>query len=418
MVDWKRIIISVNNLKRLLGEGNYYLPSATIKGDVMKNFNQNLQKRKIIVITAMAVFVAVVSGFGVYQAKVSAASVQDCTTNSIIQCGAQNSSEFITKVKANNPADLQTIYTDFRFPTAHYDAFASSAKNGMAYTDGTVKVDGKTVITDAWSLGRTKFSYSTPYVIANHTYYRSAHTDVLKSNLPVMVYFDANGNAAFAVLNACGNPVGGKIVKQTTPPPAPAPAPKPTPSPTPTPPAPTPTPVTPVKTTAAMICTGLQATVNPANNLEYIFTATTSSTNATLKSADFIYGDGMTSPNVPPTTATPTTVTITHDYAKAGTYNVRATVHFVNSDTTQTQTPLNAVCPATTVTIAAAVVATVTPPAPVVPVAAAPTALPKTGAGIAGMFGGASVLGTIGYHMRLRRKTVKADQLVDSLLRS
>jgi hypothetical protein len=64
-------------------------------------------------------------------------------------------------------------------------------------------------MTDAWSIGRSKFWYSTNYSINGHTYYKSMDTQVLLSDLPVMVMFDENGVAEFAAMNACGNPVGG-----------------------------------------------------------------------------------------------------------------------------------------------------------------------------------------------------------------
>jgi hypothetical protein len=165
-------------------------------------------------------------------------------------------------------------------------------------------------------------------------------------------------------------------------------------------------------------CTGLQATVNSANNLEYVFTASTSSSNATLKGADFNYGDNTSSPNVAPSTASPSTVTITHDYAKAGTYTVVATVHFVSSDKTQSQTVQSTTCE-TTVTIAQATVATVTPPAPAAPAPRPAATLPNTGpAGVAGIFGGASAIGTLGYRLRLRRKSNRVEDLINGLRRN
>lgn len=148
----------------------------------------------------------------------AAATARDCSTNSVDfknlngGCGAMSASELVADMRQNDPGDLQTTYSWFGLSPDKYDRFASSARQGVAYTNGDVVVDGQVVMRNAWSIGRTKFSYSSNYQIGGTTFYKSMHTNVLKSNHDVMVMFDANGVAEAAVLNACGNAVGGDKV--------------------------------------------------------------------------------------------------------------------------------------------------------------------------------------------------------------
>ena len=441
------------------------------------------------VLIAAALLAVGIAGFGVH--RVTAQVVQDCSNNSIIKCGAQTPTEFINKVEANNPADLQDIYSAYTLTPDKYSSFEQTAKMGTAYKNGTIVVDGQTVATDSWSIGREKKPYSTDDVINGHTYYKSYSKDVFAvDSIPAMVYFNDQGNIQFAVLTACGNPMGGTPVvsknscdmlqktavqgqdntyqfttkatvgngakvsrvvydfgdgSATVTQSDAAAAVTHTYSKSGTFTAkvtvfvvnasgnevsltaatcqtqitvqqPTPPPVQPVN----YACTNLQATVDQNNYLVYTFTANTTANNATLKSADFDFGDGMTAPGIGPVANAPATATVQHTYAKAGTYQVKATVHFAAAaaaqQTTQNGTQVqagvavvkDATC-ATTVTINA--------PAPVTPAATPPqptAPLPNAGpAGVAGIFGGASAIGALGYRLRLRRKTNLLDRLIE-----
>jgi hypothetical protein len=161
---------------------------------------------------------AVGAGFASKQYS-AAATGRDCSPNSINKydlnggCGAMTASELVKDINTNKPVDLDTMYPHFGLHASEHSRFIKTVRYGTAYTNGKIVVDGQTVMTDAWSIGRSKFSYSTPYSFATHTYYKSMHTKVLKQDLPVMVMFDSNGTVEFAVIKACGNPVNGKKVK-------------------------------------------------------------------------------------------------------------------------------------------------------------------------------------------------------------
>ena len=161
---------------------------------------------------------AIGAGFAAKQFS-AAAELRDCSVNSIDKmalnggCGAQTASELVEDIKDNKPVDLDTMYPHFGLSASEHTRFKNTVRYGTALTNGNIVVDGQTVMTDAWSIGRSKFSYSSPYSFANHTYYKSMHTKVLKQSLPVMVMFDQNGSVEFAAIKACGNPVNGKKVK-------------------------------------------------------------------------------------------------------------------------------------------------------------------------------------------------------------
>lgn len=406
--------------------------------------------------------------FGYHQA--SAAFISDCTANSIIKCGEPNPTTFINKVKSNNPADLQAVYSDFGLVPSQYTKFATHAVGGVANQDGTIVVNGQTVATNAFSIGRSSKSYSTPMNIAGHTYFRSPATKVLKQNLPVMVLFNDQGVMQFAVMNACGNPTtGNKIVPkfscdllQKTPVSGQAntfsfttkatatnnaklakvvydfgdgsPTVTKTSLSTPV----THTYATPGTFTAkvtvfvslpgdqqqavtsancetqitvqappqvSFTCDSLEAIPNKDNDLEFTFQANTSSQNATLTSADFDFGDGMTAPDVAPTSAT--MVSTDHTFAKPGNFTIQATVHFQVTDQSG-QTSVKSVNCSTQVNTQVCPTNANLPLHSPQCVAPVKKQLPNTGAGgVIGLFIGTSILGFAAYRYYLTRRFLR-----------
>lgn len=147
----------------------------------------------------------------------TAAAQRDCDTNSIDKanygggCGAADAKELVADARHNVPGDLQTIYSHFGLKPADYDKFAAEAKQGTLHRDGRLVVNGQTVATDGWSMGREKFNgQRQPFAINGTTYYHSAtkysYADGVDS-LPAMVWFNADGTVRTAIINACGNPV-------------------------------------------------------------------------------------------------------------------------------------------------------------------------------------------------------------------
>jgi len=168
---------------------------------------------------AIALAAAIIGGFSAKQLS-SATASRDCTTNSIDfqpingGCGAASPTELIQDIQANNPSDLQTIYADpsIGLTSDKYQRFAATAQPGQVLNTGDVIVDGQTVMTGAWSMGRKSFGNPNriPIVIGGVTYFNSPTSTSFAAgvtSIPVMVMFDQNGTAEVAIMNPCGNPV-------------------------------------------------------------------------------------------------------------------------------------------------------------------------------------------------------------------
>jgi len=250
-------------------------------------------RSKIALLTVLVSVLALGVSSGVMGQKTSAATIRDCSTNSIDNrnmnggCGAATPSELIRDIRANSPSDLKTIYNHFGLTSSKYNEFASNAKTGTAYRDGRIVVGGQTVGTQAWSIGRTKFSYSSNYSIGGKTYYKSAHTNVLNRDLPVMVLFDDKGVMKTAVLSACGNPAKAN-------------------------------PVTPKYS-----CDLLRKTAVSGKKDTYRFTTKATATkNARLDKVVYDFGDGSAK-----VTKRSLSDSVTHTYTKPGNYTARVVVY-------------------------------------------------------------------------------------------
>lgn len=249
--------------------------------------------KQLIIASAFTVALGAAVGLGLAtKQKTSAAVNRDCSVNSVDYknlnggCGAANATELVADMRSNQPGDLQATYSAFGLTPAKYERFKSTARQGVAYMDGRIVVDGQVVMENAWSIGRTKFSYSQPHQIGGTTFYKSSHRDVLNSNLPVMVMFNDNGEVEAAVLNACGNPVNG----------------------------------TPKKNTAE--CTSLTKTAVSGKKDTYSFkTAVNMVGNVSVAKVVYNFGDG--------TTATKTDLSpVEHTFSKPGNFNVTVSVTF------------------------------------------------------------------------------------------
>lgn len=224
-----------------------------------------------------------------------AASVRECTTNSIDYknlnggCGAANPTEYIKDLRSNNPSDLQTISKNFTpgftLAPSQYADFQAKAKMGLAYKNGDVKVDGQTVLTDAWSIGRHTKSYSKTMNIAGAgTFHISRAQDVFAVNtIPVMVYFSESGTAQFVVMTPCGNLMAGK------------------------------------KVLSGVACKSLNQTRSTTNPNTYNYTTTAAvSGNAAISRVVYTFTDDNTT-----VTKTSLTQPVTHTWKKSGTVTVQ-----------------------------------------------------------------------------------------------
>lgn len=128
-------------------------------------------------------------------------------------------SQYTNNNDGHGHTDIQAAYNATGASSSMVKGMNSSnTKLGTAYNNGTIVVDGRTVATNIWIGARWSQGGSAYKHIENDVYTRSYQTYFLPntSQVPVLVHFDANGQADFAAMEPCGN----MITFTPTPPPA------------------------------------------------------------------------------------------------------------------------------------------------------------------------------------------------------
>lgn len=275
----------------------------------MKRVKFNLRSKKAVLATVAAVVALGLGGFGLKQA--SATEIRDCSGNSIIKCGELSPSAFINQVKKNDDNnghhDLQAIYANFGLVPSDYQKFVDHAEMGTDYRNGNIVVDGQTVATNSWSIGRYANYQGSGYfkkVIDGKTYYGNYNDKAFGANvqsIPVMVMFNSKGVMQFAVMTACGNPAPGKTV------------------------------------TPNYSCDLLQSKHDSGNTYSFS-TKATATNNAKLVKVVYDFGDGSNK-----VTETSLSKEVQHTYTKPGSYTATVTV-YVSLPGKQTVTVTSAKC--------------------------------------------------------------------------
>lgn len=380
--------------------------------------------------------VALLSAGAISVNHVHAASGVNCDGNAVIFCGGSTSalsSKFFNGDGHNSAASIQHIFSWFGISSNEMSSLGQTGQEGSVTRSGEVFVGGKLVATGALTGGRDCSIGGTQHIVMGTKFCsRPPSVSFISSPLSAVIVMQ-NGVFKFAILHSCGNPV---IAHPVTPPPVPKPTPKPTPvKPTPARPpssnvnicngntansnsgiaaqggncstnttvvqtqtsTPTPSPAAPVCDTLG-IFKGDNRTVT-------ITTFQTSANGSTFTSADINWGDDSTMSGVT------TVVGQTHQFASDGPFTISAVAHFmINGQEVAVGGPScqQQVSFTTPVTPPAQVTPTPPSPAPVTTSAATtpsqPSRLVNTGpGGIFGIFGIATILGTAGYSLFLRR---------------
>ncbi|HEU0266838.1 MAG TPA: PKD domain-containing protein [Candidatus Saccharimonadaceae bacterium] len=223
----------------------------------------------------------------------------DCSGNSIVPCGF--SSPGALRSKYNSDVELQSLYSHFGWTSADINGTnGTKMVLGVVYRNGTVIVDGKTIATNAQSVGRwqddgTGCKATQSFTIGSHKYWEATpQCRYGYAGEDAWVMINSEGQFVGAINKACGNP---------------APA----------------TPVIPPKPKPQTVtCDALTAEgiTNAAHDtLEFNFaTKATASNGATIKNYTYNFGDG---------TKTTAGASTSHTYAKAGTYTATVTVNAI-----------------------------------------------------------------------------------------
>jgi hypothetical protein len=260
-------------------------------------FKRFVSKKRSTVLGLVVGLTALVAGAaGVMQP--ATVSAQSCDKVNIVYCGLTGSdvNGYISAFKAdynrgtdNGHSDLKTVYN---WAGANATSVAgmnsSNTKVGTLYKNGDIKVGSEVVGHDA-SISARFTSGSGFTEISSGVWARKTTTSMAEATAPVIIHFDANGNADFAVMTGCGN-----AIKFT-------PIPKPKPS---------------------LSCTALTAVLGETRT--YTFTAKAAVANSTISKYVFNFGDGSNAT----VTSGSTTATTKHTYAKDSTsYTASVTVY-------------------------------------------------------------------------------------------
>lgn len=116
-----------------------------MQGSLTMNKLSRTSIKRLAGVLALSALVAL-AAFGLSD-NAEASGGRDCSTNSIIKCGALTANEFAQKARANSPSDLQNIFANYGLPTKDYSHFASSARAGVA-----TKMAGLSLTAAPWQL--------------------------------------------------------------------------------------------------------------------------------------------------------------------------------------------------------------------------------------------------------------------------
>lgn len=208
-------------------------------------------------------------------------TTRNCTGSAIIKCGAFNQ----TELNKGLTGDVKAVFSHYGIGTN-----LSAAKSGTLTTDGRVVVNGKTVATGAETVGRIQRSGSKAVNISGKTYYQHSVSTAFPGDTPVFVFFDQFGRYTGAIAKICGNPIV----------------------------------ATPTQPKPSVTCDQLVPKAITRTKYEFT-TKATAKDGASITGYSYNFGDG---------TVKTGGATITHEYAKPGTYTVTVTVKSNIGDTT------------------------------------------------------------------------------------
>jgi hypothetical protein len=182
--------------------------------------------QRIFILCLLSVFGVLFMTLGSAQA-LTLDGPRDCDANAVIRCGAMTPAELAQKTHNND--SIADIYSYFGISSADVANMDQTAVAGTVTNTGLVRVDGKTVATDAVTAGRQNISGSTQVTRGGTTFFvRPTNVSFVSASLSAFVVMQ-DGKFSFAILASCGNPVKATPLKPVAKPAA-APTVKPTPT--------------------------------------------------------------------------------------------------------------------------------------------------------------------------------------------
>lgn len=126
----------------------------------------------------------------------------DCDTNAVIRCGVAEEGELRDDYRTNQGGNVQAVYREFGI---NDEAAMTNMVAGRVTKSGEVWVGNEKVATGAMTAGRVNMPGSTP-ILSGQFFKRAPSVSFLSDSLDALVKMN-DGQFAFAVINACGNPV-------------------------------------------------------------------------------------------------------------------------------------------------------------------------------------------------------------------
>lgn len=373
------------------------------------NFSLSNMLKKVQIATLLTVTMLGMSTMA-FQPKVAAAvslgAPYDCDANSVLWCGAGNTSTILNKYDHgdghNSTKAIQAVYSKFGISRNDIAGMGTTAVAGSVNKNGNVYVGNQVVATDALTAGRQNIAGSQKVTYNGVTFYtRKPLVSFHLTSLTAYVVMQ-NGQFKFAIMSSCGNPIKA-------------------------------TPKTPQK--GELACTQLlttPGTIESNGDQSYTFTAQATATNANISKYVFNLGSGHNTQTVNTSATKASTSKQTYT---PGTYKISVTVSGSAKNMYSTA-PSPATCStefivsAPTCTapngktypkgspncetcqydskLSANDKACVPPTTPTPPSTPTTTVLPNTGAGnVIGMFLGVSILGGLGYHFFTKRRLAR-----------
>lgn len=179
-----------------------------------------VKKKLSMSLAALGVVAAGILLVNIFNGTSQAATPRDCDNNAIIKCGATTAGELKEKYNQNATGDLKTVFSHYGISS---DMIAAGAPIGQVYKDGRVVLNGKTIATNAHSIGRQKIAGSSAISIGGKQYFQSPNSTAFRSDsISAFIFTDKNGKFIAAILTSCANPVSATPVPPKKPQPQPA----------------------------------------------------------------------------------------------------------------------------------------------------------------------------------------------------
>ncbi len=171
---------------------------------------KNIFKKMFVVLS-----VALLSGVLISPLIVNGGSGRDCDDNAVIYCGTLTTTELNNKIRngtgrTNQSAtQLTALYNKFGYNVADY----GKLKEGYVTKSNTVVLNGKTIASNVYSMGRHWTSGSTQVSgISYPLYLRHPAQSFISNSIPAFIYLNTDGSFRMAIIKSCGNIVPGKIL--------------------------------------------------------------------------------------------------------------------------------------------------------------------------------------------------------------